>query len=189
MIIAIEGHDGVGKTTLAKFLAAKLGYNYVKHQMKDILGIDDAKCFEMLKKVIDYGDEKITAWFLSFNDICALRMNQSAVLDRHSLLNYYWNGNEGTEEIFRVSQEIFGRPDLTILLTASREVRAERIRKRDGNDADLHNEEILGAKNDKLVEYMKNYGLRFVIIDTSGLDEAEVADFALYEVCGKTAQF
>lgn len=39
MIIAIEGHDGTGKTTLAKSLAKKLNFEYFKHPECELYNI------------------------------------------------------------------------------------------------------------------------------------------------------
>jgi len=182
MIIAIEGHDGVGKTTLAKALAQRLGFKYIKHQVKEILDVDDDKCLEIMENVIKSNNATLIAWFLAFNDMCALQMNENAVLDRHSLLNYYWNGTPETEDIFQLSQELSGKPDLTILLTASNEVRTDRIKKRDGNDADLQNNTIMRADNGKLLDYLEKYKLTHIVIDTDNLTEKEVEDIAFSQL-------
>jgi len=182
MIIAIEGHDGVGKTTLAKALVARLGFVYIKHPIKDILSVDDDRCLEIIKNVIKSDSPKLIAWFLAFNDMCALNADENAILDRHSLLNYYWNGGTATEAIFELSQKLFGKPDLTLLLTASNEVRIDRIKKRDSKDADLKNTAILKADNDKLIDYLEKYKFNYTIIDTDSLTAEEVEDIALREI-------
>ena len=41
MIIAIEGMDGSGKTTVAKSIEEKLKFKYIKEPLKELFEIDD----------------------------------------------------------------------------------------------------------------------------------------------------
>ena len=41
MIVAIEGMDGVGKTTIAKNIEKDLNFKYIKEPLKELFEIDD----------------------------------------------------------------------------------------------------------------------------------------------------
>ncbi len=180
MIIAIEGHDGVGKTSLALQLSKKLKYEYVKHPECKLYDISENDYRKISEKVINYNNSLLTAMFLSIGDNYALEYykNKNVILDRHALLNYYWNGNKVSEFIFKNSIKNFGKPDFTILLTATPEIRKTRLLKRNPHDSDLQNEIILNADEKKLIQYIKKYRLKHLIIDTSFLSQNEVFEIA-----------
>lgn len=176
MIIAIEGMDGSGKTTVAKSIEKELKFKYVKEPLKELFEIDDKHIEKISKKIFDNTDVKLKAWYLALGDIFALNQykNENIVMDRHVLLNYYWNGNEETKEIFSTQIQLFGKPDLTIILYASPEVRMKRISNRNPNDPDLQKENMKKNGYDKLLEFVKKYNYNYVVIDTDNLSIDEV---------------
>ncbi len=109
-------------------------------------------------------------------DIFALNQykNENIVMDRHVLLNYYWNGNEQSKEIFDTQVKLFGKPDLTIILYASPEIRLNRISNRNPNDPDLQKDNMKKNGYDKLLEFVKKYKYNYVVIDTDNLSIDEV---------------
>lgn len=176
MIIAIEGMDGVGKTTVAKSIEKELNFKYIKEPLKELFEIDDKHIEKISKKIFESQDDKLTAWYLALGDIYALEQykNYNIVMDRHILLNYYWNGNEQSEEIFNTQIKMFGKPDLTIILYASPEVRMKRISNRNPNDSDLKNENIMKNGYDKLLDFVKKYNYNHALVDTDNLTIDEV---------------
>lgn len=176
MIIAIEGMDGVGKTTVAKNIEKELNFKYVKEPLKELFEIDDKHIEKISQKIFASQDDKLIAWYLALGDIYALEnyKNDNIVLDRHVLLNYYWNGNGKSEGIFSTQVKMFGKPDLTIILYASPEVRMKRIANRNPNDLDLHNENIMKNGYDKLLDFVKKYEYNYEIVDTDNLSIEEV---------------
>lgn len=175
MIIAIEGMDGVGKTTVAKSIEKEFNFKYVKEPLKELFEIDDRHIEKISKKIFDK-DSKLISWYLALGDIYALEeyKNDNIVLDRHTLLNYYWNGNEKSEEIFNTQIKLFGKPDLTIVLYASPKVRIKRISNRNPNDPDLNNKNMMKNGYDKLLEFVKKYEYNYTVIDTDDLSINEV---------------
>jgi len=176
MIIAIEGMDGSGKTTVAKSIEKELKFKYVKEPLKELFEIDDKHIEKISKKIFDNKDIKLKAWYLALGDIFALNQykNENIVMDRHVLLNYYWNGNEQSKEIFDTQVKLFGKPDLTIILYASPEIRLNRILNRNPNDPDLQKDNMKKNGYDKLLEFVKKYKYNYVVIDTDNLSIDEV---------------
>lgn len=176
MIISIEGMDGVGKTTVSKSIEKEFNFKYVKEPLKELFEIDDKHIEKISKKIFNNQDSKLIAWYLALGDIYALEQykNDNIVLDRHILLNYYWNGNDESEEIFNTQIKMFGKPDLTIILYASPEVRMRRILNRNPNDPDLQNKSMMKDGYDKLLEFVKKYEYNYVMIDTDNLSIDEV---------------
>ena len=104
------------------------------------------------------------------------------ILDRHRLLNYFWNGNADTEQIFDFSIKYFSKPDLTILLDASPSVRLERLKERNPKDKDLLNEALLSADNQKIKDFLKKYDYNFIEINTDNLSKNQVLNTILKQI-------
>ena len=165
-----------GKTTVAKSIEKDLNYKYVKDPLKELLEIDEEHLAKISDKIFNFNDEKIKAWYLALGDIYALEQNrnENIVMDRHILLNYFWNGNEDSELIFNTQIKLFGKPDLTILLYASPDIRMMRIVKRDPNDPDLNKDNMKVYGYDKLIDFLEKYNYNYIMINTENLSIKEV---------------
>lgn len=178
MKIAIEGMDGVGKTTIAKAIEKDLNYIYVKDPLKDLFEIDNSHLIKVSDKIFNSNDDKLISWYLALGDNYVLSeyKDKNIVMDRHILLNYFWNGNERTENIFKTQIDMFGKPDLTIILYASPEVRMKRIFKRNSNDPDLQKTNMRQYGYDKMEEFMKRYNYNYVIVNTENKTIKDIID-------------
>ena len=178
MIVSIEGMDGVGKTTLAKNIEKELNYKYVKEPLKELLEIDDNHLKRILNKIFTSTNSKIEAWYKGLGDIYALEhyKNDNIIIDRHILLNYFWNGNKETEDIFKVQVNTFGKPDLTIILVATPETRMKRIFERNPKDKDLFEERKREYGYDKMIDFLERYKYNYVIVDTENLSKEETLE-------------
>lgn len=178
MIVAIEGMDGVGKTTVAKSIEKDLNFIYVKDPLKDLFELEKNHLEKISEKIFNQPDDKLISWYLGLGDCYALssNKNKNIVMDRHVLLNYFWNGNENTEKIFETQIEMFGKPDLTILLTASPQTRMKRISDRDPNDPDLNKPTMKEYGYDKMIKFLDKYNFNYVIVDTETLSLSETIE-------------
>ena len=178
MIIAIEGMDGVGKTTIAKSLEKYLSFKYIKDPLKELFEIDDEHLIKVSEKIFNSKDDRLISWYLGLGDSYALSKykNKDIVMDRHILLNYFWNGNENTEKIFETLIDMFGRPDLTILLQATPATRIRRIEERNPNDPDLQKQTMREYGYDKMIEFLDKYKYNYVVIDTDELSKEETLE-------------
>ena len=142
MHIAIEGMDGVGKTTAGKMLADKLHFKFVEKPLHYIFDSDGH--FTNYIRIRDYinqqeDDDALRAWFYGLGNIYLYHKfeGENIITDRHLLSNYFWSGGEKTEPIYQCLIGLIGKPDYTFLLWATQKAGAARLRKRDQDDPDL----------------------------------------------------
>lgn len=182
MKIAIEGLDGSGKTTVAKYISDYYKISYVDKSFKYILGKydeeidltnDEIKKYE--KTVCRYDDSLIKAMYYGLGNIYDLRHRiEDVVIDRYLGSNYFWNGDDSTELLFSIFAEASSNNVLTIILNASLEERTKRIRKRDFSDKDLQYKELRVDNCDKIINFYKKYNLPVFIIDVDNKSIDEV---------------
>lgn len=185
MKIAIEGMDGVGKTTIAKRFAAENGFIYLDKPLNELFDSTISRSAEFLpeiySKIYDFDDESIKAWFFGLGNIYSFvkYKNEDLIVDRHFASNYFWNGTEKTNEVFKCMLDLIGVPDLTILLYASVETRLRRLYKRNPGDYDLRDTDKHVLGYDKMEKFLIDFNIPYVLIDTERKNEDEVYD----EVC------
>ncbi len=185
MLIAIEGIDGTGKTTVAKFLRdelEKMGYRAVllreptnsewgikiKKSMNARLSADEElKLFILDRK---YNVEK--------NILPALRSGKIVIMDRYYYSTIAYQGARGIdiEEIKRMN-DFAPEPDVVILLDAPPDLCIERIKKR----GERNSFERLSYLK-KVREIFKSLNDKLVIVNASksvGEVKKEVLDIVL----------
>lgn len=187
MRIAIEGMDGVGKTTLAKILVKKLDYEYVDKPFKflfDGLNLDENEIKNIEWKLYETQDEALITLFYGMGLLYGTRCNlsENIIYDRHFVSNYYWHGTEETEALHNELIKLCGEPDLTILLKAKISTRMQRIYDRNHDDKDLSNCAMYDDGYDKMEKFLESNGFDYIVIDTDNLMPDEVADIALKNI-------
>jgi len=180
MVIAIEGMDGVGKTTIAKHLSEKYGFAFIDKPIKYLFGKENEKITpeldRLLNLIYDYDDNIIKTWFFGLGNIMAVRnfAGHDIIIDRHFVSNYYWNSDDSCQAIYRALFDIIVKPDLTIILYADTETRMQRIKHRDETDPDLFDDEKYDDGFSRMIEFVENNSHFYRVIDTSGLTINEV---------------
>lgn len=187
MRIAIEGMDGVGKTTLAKALAKKLDYKYIDKPfgfMFDYLGLNESDIKRIEWRLYETEDEALITLFYGMGLLYGTRCNQSenVIYDRHFVSNYYWHGTNETTALHNELIKLCGLPDLTILLKASVSTRIKRIYDRNHTDVDLSNSAMYDDGYDKMERFLKNNGFAYIVIDTENLTPDEVVDVTIQNI-------
>ncbi len=187
MRIAIEGMDGVGKTTLAKILVKKLDYEYVDKPFKFLfngLNLDENEIKNIEWKLYETQDEALITLFYGMGLLYGTRCNlsENIIYDRHFVSNYYWHGTEETETLHNELIKLCGEPDLTILLKAKISTRMQRIYDRNHDDKDLSNCAMYDDGYDKMEKFLESNGFNYIVIDTDNLMPDEVADIALKNI-------
>lgn len=179
MHIAIEGMDGVGKTTVAKKLADKLNYIIVEKPLHYLF--DNETEISNYLKYRDFINEQtdndaLRAWFYGLGNIFLYHQfkNENIITDRHLLSNYYWCGGEKTECIFQCLIELIGKPDFTILLYASPEEGARRITARDPQDPDVRKTKLYINARNKMEDFLLKNDMEHLMIDTTNITADEV---------------
>ena len=187
--IAIEGMDGVGKTTTSRLLAERLGYEYIEknlHYLLDENGEFD-NYFRIRDKVNKSSDRLFTSWFYGLGNIYLYTMfkDKNIVTDRHFLSNYAWSGTEDNTEVYDLLVKKLGVPNLTVILYANESTLFARLRHRDEEDSDLVKVQIAKEKYEKMIHFCEKYKLPYMIIDTSDLTPEEIVELIVKRVEGR----
>jgi dTMP kinase len=136
MLIAIEGIDGAGKTTVASFLKKELEKRGYKVAL--LKEPTDSPWGKRLKESSLSHEEELELFILDReynvknNILPALKNNKIVILDRYYYSNIAYQGALGfnIEDIRRRNEEIAPKPDLVIILDVSPEKGVERVARR-----------------------------------------------------------
>lgn len=179
MHIAIEGMDGVGKTTVARKLASMLGFKIIEKPLHYLF--DEEGENRNYIRIRDYINEQtdndiLRAWFYGMGNIFLYHKfkDENIITDRHFVSNYYWCGGKETECIFKCMIDLIGKPDFTFLLYASTKEGARRIKNRDLNDTDITKTKLYPDARKKMEGFLKRYDMEYLSIDTTNLTVQEV---------------
>lgn len=187
--ISIEGMDGVGKSTVCKLLAEKLGYVFVEknlHELFDENGEMD-NYIRIRDKVNKSRDKLFTAWFYGLGNIYlrTVHQNHDIVTDRFILSNYAWSGTARNKDVYDVLVKNLRYPDLTVILYANDDVITQRLRNRDENDSDIKKVVFAKEKYEKMILFCTEYKIPYMVIDTSELTPEQIVEQILKRIEGR----
>ena len=180
MIIAIEGMDGAGKTTICNHIERAFNFINIEKPTKYLFenknGIIDYKEFYETLDKIYRSDEKTRSQFFGTGNLIAVTRypNSNIVIDRHLASNYYWNGNKSLNKYYSELIKLCGKPDITIYLHATPKTRYLRLKKRNLNDLDLKDSTIFADGSEKNIEFLKRFNFEYRVIDTNNKSIKEV---------------
>mgnify|MGYP002796585271 FL=1 len=187
--IAIEGMDGVGKTTTGKLLAQKLGYEFVDKNLRFLFDEGDSyeNYIRIRDKVNASPDRLFTSWFYGLGNIYlhTLFSDKNIVTDRYLLSNYAWSGTEDNIEVYDLLVKKLGFPDLTVILYADDTAIANRILGRDIEDTDIEKVKLAKEKYEKMICFCEHYKMPYMVIDSSVLSPDEVVELILKRIEGR----
>lgn len=187
--IAIEGMDGVGKTTASKLLAGRLGYKFVDKNLSELF--DDNGSHDNYVRIRDKvnasPDRLFTAWFYALGNIYlhTEHGNENIVTDRYFLSNYAWSGTENNVEVYDLLVKKLGFPDLTVILYADEHAILSRLRHRDELDSDIKKVTLAKEKYEKMIYFCEKYKMPYMVIDTSNLSPEEVVEVIMKRIEGR----
>ncbi len=186
MHIAIEGIDGVGKTTAARGLSERIGFEIIEkplHYLFDEDGSTDN--YIRIRDEVNADTNKVfTGWFYGLGNIYLYERfrGQNIITDRHILSNYCWSGSAESDFVFDAIYRAIGAPDYTFVIYAPPEVIAQRLLNRDVNDSDLRKLSYVSEAYDKMTSIMKKFNMPGSVIDTSEMSANEVVDLMVYKL-------
>lgn len=179
--IAIEGMDGVGKTTICQLLAEKTGFKFVTkplHYLTDDGDIEWPNYFRA-RDIANKSDNKdFSAWFYGLGLVYSYELfkNDNIITDRHIVSNYCWSGTKTNMDIFDVLIKKLGKPTLTVILYANQETIVKRLKNRCVDDKDLKRVSFSEKAYEKMISFCELKHFPYVVIDTSKLTPNEVID-------------
>ena len=185
MIVAFDGLDGVGKTTIARKFANDFTFKYIERPLYEVFGITNrnspkyqAACDLEERVYNDTKSSELRACLTSLGLIYLHKImnKENIVLDRSLLSNFSYNGDYQSLPLFKALLEMNIYPDVAFLLYASDDIRKQRVVKRNPNDRDLTNPDVISQTYDKLFKFINEYNLPIILINTDNKNEQEVYD-------------
>lgn len=186
MHIAIEGFDGVGKTTICKILADKLKYKFVEKPLHYLLPYENKieAYREIAKQVNEMLNRNFTAWFYSLSNIYLYEKfkGENIITDRHIVSNYCWSGTKKNLDIYKLLVDKIGKPDLTIILYAKAITICKRLRNRNPLDKDLKKTYLVTKSYEKMIYFCEIMKMNYIVIDTTNLTINEVVNECMKKI-------
>ena len=188
MIIAVEGMDGAGKTTICKYIEKKYGFVNVEKPTKYLFEkngeVDNDTFNRELQKMYNC-DNKIRSVFFGAGNLLAVTKfkGNNIVLDRHFASNYFWNGDQCLDKYFGELIRVCGKPDITIFLHATPQTRYKRLLNRDRNDLDLHDDSIFLDGTVENINFLEKFEFNYALVETEDRTIEEVCQAIDEVVC------
>lgn len=186
MHIAIEGIDGVGKSTAAMNLAHALHFKLVEKPLQYLFDEEGSQSnyLRIRDQVNENPNKRFTGWFYGLGNIYLYERfkGENIITDRHILSNYCWSGSDETEYIFDAIYKTIGAPDYTFLIYASPKAVEGRLRNRDPNDPDVRKVCEIPAAYRRMEHILNKYNMPGLIIDTSDMAEEKVVEIMINEL-------
>ena len=183
--IAIEGMDGVGKTTVCKLLASKTGYTFITKPLHYLLDLEEnvgwPVYFRVRNMVNNSSNRDFSAWFYGLSNIYLYEKfkNQNIITDRHIVSNYCWSGNQVNMDIYDLIIKKIGFPTLTVILYADEDTIRDRLIKRNSNDKDLKRISKTEKVYEKMIGFCELKHFPYVVIDTSKLSTEQITNIII----------
>ena len=184
MIVGFEGLNGVGKSTMAKKFAKEFGYKYISRPIYNVFGADDNYLGVEYKVATQVEDKiynkknnyelKACLTGLGLLYVHKVMNNENLVIDRDLLSNFSYNGTNESLPLFEAFFKMGVYPDITFLLYASKDEIIKRIIKRNPNDSDLTDEDVVNQSYEKILKFVNLYEIPAIIIDTTEKSEEQV---------------
>lgn len=183
--IAIEGMDGVGKTTVCKLLASKTGYTFITKPLHYLLDLEEnvgwPVYFRVRNMVNNSSNRDFSAWFYGLSNIYLYEKfkNQNIITDRHIVSNYCWSGNQVNMDIYDLIIKKIGFPTLTVILYADEDTIRNRLIKRNSNDKDLKRISKTEKVYEKMISFCELKHFPYIVIDTSKLIPEQITNIII----------
>lgn len=183
--IAIEGMDGVGKTTVCKLLASKTGYTFITKPLHYLLDLEEnvgwPVYFRVRNMVNNSSNRDFSAWFYGLSNIYLYEKfkNQDIITDRHIVSNYCWSGNQVNMDIYDLIIKKIGFPTLTVILYADENTIRSRLIKRNSNDKDLKRISKTEKVYEKMISFCELKHFPYIVIDTSKLSPEQITNIII----------
>jgi thymidylate kinase len=184
MLIAIEGIDGVGKTTIGKAIANKLNYSFREKALQEVWDISFDRYISLQDALKATNNNEIMAMFFGLNNLlCGIDgISNNIVADRYIATNYFWYGTEKNECIYDALLSVSEKPVLTVILRASTETLQKRIEVKESKSRIV--QELEKIKNNeefvpKTKYFLERKGLDYIIVDNDSTSIEDVINIII----------
>jgi len=188
MHISIEGFDGVGKTTAARALAEKLGFELVEKPLKDIFDPDGGTAnYIRIRNYVNFispNNRPFSAFFYGLGNIFLYEKykGKNIITDRHILSNYGWSGSPESQPVFEVLFDILKSPEFTFIIYGNVDTIRSRLKNRDKNDSDLRKLSSVDEVYRRMIDFAEDHNMPHLVIDTADKTADNVLQIMLGEL-------
>lgn len=179
MHIAIEGMDGVGKTSQAKAVAKRLNCEFIAksfHEMNDPSGK-----YDNFVTIQQYTDNEVKGQYgLRQNYFLKKIRGIDFVTDRFYISNYWSREADFSIQYFDDISMQWGVPDLMIILYAEPDILYKRIFDRNPKDKDLWKPKLAEHAYGLMQDFVKKRQFSVLVINTSNLEFDETTEIIMY---------
>lgn len=176
MVVAFEGMDGCGKSTVASMFAEKNNFIHETQRMMTILNISREEFDKLVYVVRNSKNKKISPTFYTFRCMLDNETNKNTVVERTMISTYYFEKNNVEKNFWDFTMKLNVIPDITFILYASPEERFNRIQKRNPFDSDLKSKEALKDGYNDMLDFIKMYSIPYVGINTEKYTAKQVVE-------------
>ena len=184
MHIAIEGFDGVGKSTTAQGVAARLGFQYVEKPLSMVTAPEGGhqEYLRFTRYINHHTDLAFRAMIYGAGTylLSQRAKKENIVTDRHIGSMFAINATGENDLFFDYLVSATGKPDITVILFAEAETRRQRIVQRNPEDPDLREKIFSDEGYEKLRCFVKRYQMPNLWIDSTHMGLEEVIDAILH---------
>lgn len=178
MLVVFEGMDGVGKTTIARDVAKKIGFNYDTKRIVSSLNLNMDTYLDFIKSLRESDSKDASFMFFTFKCLFDKISGENLVTERTMASTYFFEKNNIPVENFDFVMNMNVKPDITFLLYASPEERIKRIRSRNAFDPDLLCDELFTDGYPDMINFLEKYNMPYVLIDTEKYNKEQVSIIA-----------
>ena len=184
MHIAIEGFDGVGKSTTAQEVARRLGFQYVEKPLSMVTDPEGGhqEYLRFTRYINQHTDLAFRAMIYGAGTylLSQRAKTENIVTDRHLCSMFAINATGENDAFFDYLVTATGKPDLTVILFAEAATRRQRIIKRDPNAPDLRDKVFSDDAYNKMRRFVERYQMPYLWIDSTHMGLGEVVDAILH---------
>jgi thymidylate kinase len=180
-VIAIEGLDGSGKTSVCHSLARLLGCNVVEKPLRWLLlepsGEDLGSYYEVVNRVNALEDPACRQWFYGLGWLLLHRRYPESlvIVDRYVISSLSYNDGVNFDSICTQLISITGVPFFTILLDVSAQERRRRIALRCADEVIPQEDSTEATRVEKMKAFLLLNGWPHLVVPTDGLSPDKVA--------------